>query len=673
MHIPQWNAAFLSKVSPERYVDLMVRANATAVMVYANSHVGLCNWPTRTGEMHAGLNGRDFFGSVLALCRKRKLGFVAYYSLIFNNWAFINHPEWRIVPLTGNNLPPGRYGWCCPNSPGYRDFVTAQIEELFSRYECDGVFYDMTFWPEVCYCAHCVARYRREKGAEPPRKVDWNSPGWLEFQRWREACIDEFAEFVTAATRKVRPQMTVTHQFSTILAGPMLGVPFSLANHSDYLSGDFYGEAIQQSIVCKAFHALSKNRPFEFHTSRCLSLNDHVTIKSPHRLASQAFLAPAHSSAFMFIDAIDPVGTLSDPVYSLLGSVFERMAKYEPFAGGKLLGDVAVYLSNESKFDPDSSDEALAWASPMPHWEALLGACRALKEAHIPFGVVTKYNLDELDGYHVLVLPEVLLMDEQEVEIVRSFVENGGGLYASGRTSTRRMDGTVPGDFMLGEVFGVSHTGQHPERLTFLSAAAPTCREWFDPQEHVIHTGAVQRVESRGADVWATLTLSYTDPDGGELFGPTFSSIHSNPPGPTGSEPALVANTYGLGKVFYSTAALEATDHPINRSVFAHIIGRLLSHPRWFEADIHPCVEVVAFDQPGNARMLVSLVNAQAQTPNVAVTGVCRVRVPPGRTARRLVKLPDETPIDFNVTDRGYAEFLVDRLEVFEQFMLLYE
>ena len=52
MHIPDWDPSFLSEVSPERYVELMLEANATAAMVYANSHVGLCYWPTNTGKMH---------------------------------------------------------------------------------------------------------------------------------------------------------------------------------------------------------------------------------------------------------------------------------------------------------------------------------------------------------------------------------------------------------------------------------------------------------------------------------------------------------------------------------------------------------------------------------------------------------------------------------------------
>ena len=671
MHIPDWDESFLSELSPERYIEMMLRAGASSAMVYANSHVGLCNWPTKTGAMHRGLKGVDFFGRMLELCRRHELGFVAYYSLIYNNWAYIHNPDWRIVPVNGPISD--RYGRCCPNSPGYREFALAQIEELFSSYECDGVFFDMTFWLHVCCCHNCVSRYREETGGDPPRAVDWSSPEWIAFQRWREGCIDEFARITTAKVRQVRPQMTVTHQFATILNGWKLGVPFSLSDHCDYLSGDFYGPATQQSIVCKAFESLSKKHPFEFHTSRCMDLWDHVTLKSPQRMQTQAFLAPAHSSAFMFIDAIDPVGTLHEPVYDIIKPVFAEMAPYEPFAGGRICADVGLYFSEESKFDPDDDSADPAESEAMPHWPALQGACKALQEAHLPFGIVTRRNLSQLESYQVLVLPDVLLMDEEEAEAVRRFVRDGGSLYASGRSSSRLQSGEWPPDFLLADVFGASRTEERRERYSYISAASKRCKALFAPQEHMIHRGVVQRVSASSAEVAATLTLPYTDPTAGNVLNGNFASIHSNPPGPMGSEPALLFNSFEHGRACYAACSLEATDHDINRRVFAQIIRELLPRPAWFGADAHPCVEVVLYDQSDRQRMLISLLNFQERPPSIPVDGSYRVRPPAGTHPQRLLRLPEQTDVAFELTGDGYASFDVKGLEVFAQFLLEYE
>ncbi len=141
---------------------MMQKAKASSIMVYTNSHTGHCFFPTKTGVMHKNLKGRDFFGEVVSLAHKKDIPVVAYYSLIFNNVAYIDNPEWRTkaygwLPF-GGKTASNRYGTCCPNSD-YLYFAFKQIEEIFTSYECEGVFYDMTFWPGVCSCDNCKKRY----------------------------------------------------------------------------------------------------------------------------------------------------------------------------------------------------------------------------------------------------------------------------------------------------------------------------------------------------------------------------------------------------------------------------------------------------------------------------------------------------------------------------------
>ncbi|MBQ1985275.1 MAG: hypothetical protein II230_03080, partial [Clostridia bacterium] len=53
MHIEDWDNRFLSKFSPEVYVENLKIAEVNYAMVYLQSHVGLCYFPTKTGETHA--------------------------------------------------------------------------------------------------------------------------------------------------------------------------------------------------------------------------------------------------------------------------------------------------------------------------------------------------------------------------------------------------------------------------------------------------------------------------------------------------------------------------------------------------------------------------------------------------------------------------------------------
>ncbi len=192
IHIPDWDPRFLSKLDPRKFVDTLAKGGSSSIMVYCNSHVGPTLYPSKLGPAHKALGKKDFVGEVLKHARAKDLSVVAYYSAVYNNAAFLEHPDWRILPHSGvaayeNN----RYGTCCPNSP-YRDFAVAQTEELCGRYEFDGIFFDMLFWPFVCYCPHCERRFQEEEGAKLPRVIDWHNPTWMAFQRARERWMKEW-------------------------------------------------------------------------------------------------------------------------------------------------------------------------------------------------------------------------------------------------------------------------------------------------------------------------------------------------------------------------------------------------------------------------------------------------------------------------------------------------
>lgn len=80
---------------------------------------------------------------------------------------------------------PEHTGAVCINSP-HPEHAHACIRELVANYDFEAIFFDMTFWPTICYCSHCVARYWKEPGAEPPRIVDWKNPQWRTFQKNRK-------------------------------------------------------------------------------------------------------------------------------------------------------------------------------------------------------------------------------------------------------------------------------------------------------------------------------------------------------------------------------------------------------------------------------------------------------------------------------------------------------
>ena len=92
MHIENWNPEFMSQFDPEAYFESLKIAKINAPMIYIQSHVGLCYWPTKSGEMHSGLIGKeDAMKRLFDLCHDDGMAVVAYYSIIYNNWASVSY------------------------------------------------------------------------------------------------------------------------------------------------------------------------------------------------------------------------------------------------------------------------------------------------------------------------------------------------------------------------------------------------------------------------------------------------------------------------------------------------------------------------------------------------------------------------------------------------------
>jgi hypothetical protein len=144
-------------------------------MIYFQSHVGLCNWPTATGAMHRGVSDPDILAKLIEALHARDIPVCAYYGVHFNNWAYLAHPEWRFERWTRNGmgpLPAARYGLCCSNNPGYRAFVREQTREIVAGHAVDAMFSDMMWQPGVCCCEHCRTRFENQSGRLFPERLN---------------------------------------------------------------------------------------------------------------------------------------------------------------------------------------------------------------------------------------------------------------------------------------------------------------------------------------------------------------------------------------------------------------------------------------------------------------------------------------------------------------------
>ena len=659
MHIEDWDARFLSEFDPETYAANLKRAHIGAPMLYLQSHVGHCYWPTKTGHMHAALDGReDLMRQTVNRCHDAGMYVVGYYSLIYNTVEEDRHPDWRIVCADGlsRRQRGSRYGMCCPNHPEYRAFVTAQIAEMAEYFDLDGFFFDMTFWPEICHCPHCQKRYLAETGRESLPgghlpQTDWNNPDWLEFQQLRIRWMGEFAKLVTDTAKRCVPGVSVEHNYANSIAGPSLLCNTELVNEQcDYAGGDLYGDLYNHSFTAKYFYNVTNNQPFEYMTCRCdRSLYVHTVSKTEEHLATEVMLTAAHHGASFIIDAIDPVGTLDSRVYDLVGRVFERQMPYEAYFSGDMVQDVGVYYTTTGHYN--------SRGLPYDNKTCAIGITRALIEENIPVGVIGNGQTDTLSQYRMVFAPQLAFMDEQNLTDLERYVEGGGILYLSGVEDVRVIERLLDARF----------EGYTEDSAVYM---APTARgqRYFGPftEKYPFPTETSLPVISvKDADILATMTMPYTHP--GER---RFASIHSNPPGIPTDIPALLAKRRGRGVVIWSAAPIENDNRRAHRRLLLSLIGGYLDlQSLSIRTDAPRQVELVTFRREGDT--LLSAVDLLCTDELLPVPGFCAaVRCDrPSRVVRIGGWDREDADLPFTYED-GYAVFRIENLVMFEMYRI---
>jgi hypothetical protein len=637
MHIPDWNPEFLSEFSPEDYAQAMADAQVDASIIYAGNCLGMCFWPTKAGHMHTGLKGRDINSETLNALRGRGIKTIVYYN-IWNRWAHDTYPSWRMIKADGRstvenaNGSLSRFGQCCMNSEGYRRFVTDQITDLCENFDCDGLWIDMIgYFGTVCCCGNCRNKYLAETGCEIPKTVDWNDTKWVRFVRSRERWFDDFARMIQDAAHAVNPKLSLAFQTTSMLSGWGGGVTQSFLDRNDYLAGDFYGSPMQYSVICKYLNNLTRNRPIEFMTSRCYNLEYHTTTKTDEELCSSALGAFAHNAAFVFIDAIDPVGTIDGNFYRRMGRLKEQIRPYERamHPDADMLSDVAFYRNHASAYDPGQNGTPLRSAgSYYPVVSDMQNIGTTMARNHILYDFIGQPQLGNLNRYPVIVLAGQYVLSDDEIGALRRYVADGGNLVVTGESGINDMNGNRLADFALSDVTGVHYRGKTKENCTYIAptAAGQAHFEENDTKYPLALSGRQIIVETdSGVKTLATVTLPYSSSD--EIY--RFGSAISNPPAYTTQHPSVTLNAYGKGCAIYIAAPLEKEVLRPQRQVFASLLKRLYT-PR-LSTDVPEWLEVIAFRDTDNGRYQLTLNNISENERGLIARGVHATLVIPER------------------------------------------
>lgn len=665
MHIDDWSEEFLSKLNCDEYVEALKAAGVQAAMVKAKSHTGLNYFPGQIGRMHKGLKGHDFLAEMIEKCHAAGIAVQVYFTQVFDNWAYDNHPEWRCIGpdgktfreyRNGNNFKTGRYGIVCPNNQGYRQYVRENLQELNRNYQFEGMFLDMTFWPDICFCPSCRERYLAETGRELPRTVDWKDPDFKEYAYSREQWMADYARFATSAVKEINPAVTIEHQFSMITS-PWINASSELLMEAvDYAGGDYYGGFLQQTFINKYYKNVSPRLPFIYHTSRCdPELMFHTTTKTKEELLLHVITALVHNGAFLLVDAINPDGTIVPEIYhGLIKDIYDITRPYENYVSGNIKHNATVWFASHAKYDPDETGVSMEEKSfnRKIYMEAPVSATAVLRENNISYDVIGSKNIAD-EAADVLILSHVANIRETEMDDIEAYIKKGKNLFISGPIGNKRLE----------KLLGVKSVGKTEHTFTYMSPteAGEVFFEGFSRKVPLTITSAQYRIEiedDTDCTVLATLTLPYT------LTGTEqFSAIHSNPPGIYTDKPCAIRKKIGNSVIIWTAAPIEMSQPYGSRQVFCRMVKSLCALMK-FTSNAPKFVEVINWEKSGKDYFAV--INQQEESPIAPVYDLFVEVKGEGLKGRML---PDNEELKTEASE-GFTKIYLPRLDVFQIFVV---
>ena len=356
--------------------------------------------------------------------------------------------------------------------PGYREYMKRVLRIALQDLHADLIHFDNTSMqaaPPIFHHPLAVEDFRRHlaqkftpeqrtarfghaevRYMEPPA-ID-RLPGAIDdplFQEWADFRCDQLTAYYAEMEEYIRglnPQAAVESNPHSGISGHNTvwaqGVDYPrLLSHMDVV----WTEEGNPAHVAPDGTVISKIRTYKM----AKTLNNRIFTYTGGERGGK--LAMAEAMAFNR----QTLGQLGDV---LAGSTFPPEQKayvtffrlnFDLFRDVRSRPDVAVLHSYAS----------MAYNSDLP-WQSSMLAQQALIQAHVPFDIIFDAQLRDLGKYRALILADQESLTDEQMGLIRKYVESGGGLVATEQTSMYDAWRRRRANFGLRDLFGVDATGR---------------------------------------------------------------------------------------------------------------------------------------------------------------------------------------------------------------------
>ena len=584
-----------------------------------------------------GLGSRDVLREAVEEGHKLGLPIIAYCVQQYPGHALKQHPDWRIVGSDGKPID----GRVCFRS-GYREFMRQMLSEQLA-YGIDGFPLDMVdqgFGPPYgCWCDTCQKEFQAQYGRPMPKGVTWDED-WDRMLEFRYTSSDRFEKEMTDHIRRVNPRATVDFNYhgNPPFSWEVGQLPVRHAQNGDFVTGEtgVWGfSALTVGLNVEFYRAATPGKPVQVAMQRGVRMYHDQTTRPVNDMRWELFNLLVHGAFVTIVDKTGFDGWLDPVAYERFGALFREVHAKRAQFGQAPVQDVGIYYSSRTR-------DWVGREKPAEWFMSFLGAQKTMVYEHIPWGVVHEENIspEGLKKFPVVLLPNVDILSEAEVTLLRRYVEQGGNLIATGLCGAYDRMGRLQAKSSLETLIGARlvrkldstdnwvRFSTNAEAIKSSSVTATGQRTASEVQPFNALTSGLRPnwpflVRGPAAAFEPTTATPI-----GELMKPHRTKLHEqkryNEDWPLSADtpvgPAILLNTVGKGKVLTIAASPDwatASDHHIveARKLLANAVHLLNPSPR-VRIAAPATVETIVTDDPENRTLRIHLLgyNAPPQT-----------------------------------------------------------
>lgn len=509
------------------------------------------------------------------------------------------------------------------NTP-YGDYAIECLAEMMKDFGVDGFSFDGCYHHAINFSPYEKELYRKETGREVPTKIDLNSADYKHYLLWADEKLEQWYRRLGQRLREVNPEAAIytwttnAGRYGHFLTSPrVMSARMNRLIHCPvqewWLDEVNLGATVVPYFGAAYVRAVSGGR---------VGASEPYLMSRGNPYSADSF--PSHELTVRCLGAMTngsftPLAQMAgrDATYATLKEIAKRKDTFvrlqqEPWA--------AVLVSEQTR-------QFYAHGNIMERWLShALGVYRMGMEEHLTLTLITELDLkpETLRRHRVLILPNAVCLSDEQVQIIRDYVNGGGGLVATCETSLCDEQGNSRGDFALKDLFGTSYGGR--------PAAAQSRPELDVNFAIVINDNYWAQRANAGAFRFSDYSDSIfaTDPAMRKLVpgmqasfkGPLIRPTGFQPPMkpafmyfPEGSRepfPAGAVGEFGKGRVVYLAAGVDAANYsyafPYQRVLLSRAVQWAAREKYSIDVKAPMCVQSTFWKQDGK-RLIVHLWN----------------------------------------------------------------